>query len=102
MKILYKKSIDVIHGEGYMPEPKLGATRGRVRGTAIPGTRVYYKPSLRKIVFRPSNVIRSSEKVIAINKKLRAAPTKPATACKGKPWDEFVACLSEELKKIVG
>jgi hypothetical protein len=79
-----------------MPEPKLGATRGRVRGTAIPGTRVYYKPSLRKIVFRPSNVIRSSEKVIEINKKFAAI--KPATACKGKPWDEFIACLSKQLK----
>ena len=79
-----------------MPEPKLGATRGRVRGTAIPGTRVYYKPSLRKVVFRPVNVIRSSEKVIAINKKF--ATIKPASACKGLPWDEFVKCLSEQLK----
>ena len=79
-----------------MPKPKLGATRGRVRGTAIPGTRVYYKPSLRKVVFRPVNVIRSSEKVLAINEKFAAI--KPASACKGKPWMEFVACLSEQLK----
>lgn len=79
-----------------MPEPKKGATRGRVRGTAIPGTRVYYKPALRKVVFRPSNVIRSSDKVIAINKKF--ATIKPASACKGLPWDAFIKCLSDQLK----
>lgn len=83
-----------------MPEPKLGATRGRTRITSIPGTRVYYKPSLGKVVFRPTNVIRSSLKVIERNKRLRAAPIKPATKCKGKPWREFIACLSEEMKKI--
>lgn len=81
-----------------MPEPKLGVTAGRVRGTAIPGTRVYYKPSLRKIVFRPTNVIRSSEKVIERNK--RFAAKKPAVGCKGKPWQQFVKCLSEEAKKV--
>jgi len=79
-----------------MPTPKKGATRGRVRGTAIPGTRVYYKPSLRKIVFRPTNVIRSSDRVIAVNEKFAAI--KPASACKGKPWMEFVDCLSKQLK----
>jgi hypothetical protein len=85
-----------------VPEPKLGATRGRVRGTSIPGTRVYFKPSMGKVIFRPTNVIRSSKKVTAINEKLIAAPTKPATACKGKPWKEFVACLSKKMKEIVG
>ena len=83
-----------------MPEPKLGATAGRVRGTSIPGTRVFYRPSLGKIVFRPTNVIRSSTKVIERNKKLIAKEVKPATACKGKPWKEFIKCLSTKMKEL--
>ena len=94
-----------------MPEPKKGATRGRTRITAIPGTRVYYKPSLGKIVFRPTNVIRSSEKVIEINKKLLALKGKaehPAKVCatklrrEGKTgWANFIKCLSDEMKKVI-
>jgi len=79
-----------------MPEPKKGATTGRVRGTAIPGTRVYYKPALGKIVFRPTNVIRSSDRVIQRNKNF--ATIKPAASCKGKPWKEFIKCMSDVLK----
>lgn len=75
-----------------------GATAGRVRGTSIPGTRVFYRPSLGKIVFRPTNVIRSSDKVIARNEKFAAA--KIATRCKGRGWKEFVKCLSVEGKKV--
>jgi hypothetical protein len=83
-----------------MPEPKKGATRGRTRITSIPGTRVYYKPALGKVIFRPTNVIRSSDKVIARNKLLIEAKEKPATKCKGRPWKEFIKCLSEEMKKL--
>jgi hypothetical protein len=83
-----------------MAEPKKGATRGRTRITSIPGARVYYKPALGKIVFRPTNVIRSSDKVIERNKKLRAASVKPATKCKGKPWKQFIECLSKEMKSL--
>jgi hypothetical protein len=88
-----------------MPEPKKGATAGRTRITSIPGTRVYYKPALGKIVFRPTNVIRSSDKVIEINKRLIAAAKAgraPASLCKNKPWKDFVKCLSEQMKAIVG
>ncbi|MFH1483336.1 MAG: hypothetical protein ABIG98_03670 [Chloroflexota bacterium] len=81
-----------------MATGKKGATAGRVRGTSIPGTRVFYRPSLGKIVFRPTNVIRSSDKVIARNEKFAAA--KIATRCKGRGWKEFVACLSVEGKKV--
>jgi hypothetical protein len=94
-----------------MPEPKKGETRGRTRMTAIPGTRVYYKPSLRKIVFRPTNVIRSSDKVIEINKRLLAlkgTTEHPAKVCatrlraEGKTgWENFIKCLSEEMKKVI-
>ena len=66
------------------------------------GHRIYYKPSLGKIIFRAAGVMRRSEKVVKINEKLAAAPTKPATACKGKPWKEFVECLRKEMKAIVG
>ncbi len=80
-----------------------GATAGRVRGTAIPGTRVFYRPSLGKIVFRPINVIRSSIKVLARNKKLedlRGTEKVPSKICKGKSWKDFVYCLKVEMKKI--
>jgi len=76
---------------------KLGETPGRVVNTPY-GTRVYYKPSMRKVIFRKPGVHRRSTKVIERNEKVAAA--KPATRCKGKPWPEFVACLSEEMKKV--
>jgi len=63
---------------------------------------VYFKPALGKLVFRPTNVIRSSEKVLEINRKLIEAKVKPATACKGLPWRDFVVCLSKKMKEIVG
>ena len=84
---------------------ELGATAGRTRITSIPGTRVFYRPSLGKIVFRPINVIRSSLKVLAINKKLedvRGTAKAPATICKGQSWKPFVACLKREMKSLVG
>jgi hypothetical protein len=84
---------------------KKGITRGRTRITSIPGTRVFYKPSLGKVVFRPVNVIRSSDKVIAQNAKLealRGKPEHPVRQCKGKPWKEFVDCLKKTMKEKVG
>jgi len=84
---------------------KKGITRGRTRVTSIPGTRVFYKPSLGKVVFRPTNVIRSSDKVLAQNAKLealRGMPEHPARQCKGKPWPKFIECLKEKMKAEVG
>jgi hypothetical protein len=80
-----------------------GATAGRVRGTAIPGTRVYFKPSIGKVVPRPTNVIRSSDAVLAVNKILEEMKKEdlPAKKCAGKPWKQFVKCLKEEMKKTV-
>ena len=60
------------------------------------GFRVYYKPSLGKIVFRAAGVMRRSPKLVEINKKFAAI--KPASACKGLPWKKFVACLRKQLK----
>lgn len=81
-----------------------GATEGRVRGTSVPGTRVFYRPSLGKIVFRPTNVIRSSDRVIDINDELRDladSPNHPAKICKGRGWKEFIKCMKKEMKKAV-
>jgi len=75
---------------------KLGQTYGHVKQTAF-SNRVYHKPSLRKPVIRHPGVIRRSTKVLERNKKVAAAP--PASKCKGKPWDEFVTCLSKEMPK---
>ena len=79
-----------------------GETGGRVRnmGPAAPATRLFFRPTMRKLIYRKSNVYRRSEAIMARNKKLQDAKIKPATACKGKPWDEFVACLKTEMKKI--
>ena len=76
---------------------KKGQTPGRVRNL-LGVSRIYYKPSLGKFVIRKAGVIRRSDKVIARNESVAAA--KPAKACKGKPWGEFVTCLSEEMKKV--
>jgi hypothetical protein len=82
-----------------------GLTRGRTRVTAIPGTRVIYKPSLGKVVFRPTNVIRKSIKVLEHNSKLEAlkdSPEHPVRKCKSKPWPEFISCLRKEMALAVG
>ncbi|MBW2671931.1 MAG: hypothetical protein JRD89_00780 [Deltaproteobacteria bacterium] len=73
-----------------------GQTAGRVINTPY-GTRVYWKPSLGKIVFRKPGVIRTSDRVIERNRKWAAAP--PASKCKGLPWREFVRCLSKEAPR---
>ena len=80
--------------------PGVEHTKGRVRHFVT--TRFYYKPALGKIIIRKAGVTRRSDKVRAINEKLRTAPVKPATKCKGKPWDEFVKCLKREMKAVVG
>jgi len=84
-----------------------GPTSGHVfnMGDIAPGTRIYFKPSLPKMIYRKAGLIRRSEKVLAINKKLedvRGTPRAPATICKGRPWKEFIKCLRAEMKKLVG
>lgn len=76
-----------------------GQTYGHVKQSAQMN-RIYYKPSLGHYVIRHPGVLRRSEEVLDINKKVRASP--PAPKCKDKPWDEFVACLSKEMKATVG
>ena len=81
-----------------------GATEGRTRSTSIPGTRVFYRPSLGKVVFRPTNVIRSSDNVLKINAKLedlRGKDSHPAKKCKGKGWKEFIKCMKTEMKSVI-
>lgn len=81
---------------------KLGQTPGRVAHATIWGHRVrlYAKPSLGRDVLRRAGVIRTSKKVIAVNKAM--AELKPATACKGKKFSDgsFQRCLREQLKNI--
>jgi len=81
----------------------LGRTYGRPNTPF--GSKVYYKPSMGRIIFRIPGVVRRSEKVLAINAKLEAVagtPDAPATKCKGKPWREFVKCLKYEMKRLIG
>ena len=73
----------------------LGTSYGHVKQNAF-SNRVYYKPSLKKPVIRFPGVTRKSKKVVAINEKFAAI--KPAKACAGKSWNEFVACLRNQLK----
>jgi hypothetical protein len=74
---------------------QLGQTAGRPNTPF--GTKVYYKPSLGKVVFRKPGVIRRSTKVIERNKKVAASP--PAGKCKGLAWKQFVACLRKEMPR---
>ena len=81
----------------------LGRTYGRPNTPF--GSKVYYKPSMGRIIFRIPGVIRKSEKVLAINAKLealRGSPDHPATKCKGRSWRQFIACLRAEMKKVIG
>jgi len=82
----------------------LGQTTGRVKANAF-ANRPYFKPSMNKVIIRHPGVLRRSERVLAINKKLEdvaGTPRAPATACKGKPWREFVSCLRREMKSLIG
>jgi len=82
---------------------KLGRTPGRPNSPF--GVKWYFKPVLGRVVGRKPGVLRRSQKVIEINKKLVDAAARgaaPATKCKGKPWHQFVSCLRREMKAIVG
>lgn len=86
----------------------MAITLGRVRGSAIPGVRVYFKPTLSKVIFRPPNVNRTSANVLKINKALVAltdSPSHPARICGAprgrKPLRQFLSCLSKEMMKII-
>jgi len=79
-------------------------TPGHVVGTAF-DSRVYYKPSINRLVIRTKGVLRTSEKVLARNEAVARA--KPAKACGRKgpggtrtPMREFRRCLREQMKKL--
>jgi len=60
------------------------------------GTKVYYKPSMGRVIFRKPGVLRRSTNVIARNRAFAAK--KPASSCKGLYWKQFVSCLREHAK----
>ena len=72
-------------------------TMGHVKGTAF-DSRVFYKPSINKLVIRTKGVLRRSKAVVDRNNKV--ASVKPAKACKGLPMAKFRKCLREQMKKI--
>jgi len=72
---------------------KLGRYPGKANSAY--GVKWFMKPALGRIVGRLPGVLRRSKEVLARNEKVRASP--PAKACEGKPWDEFVICLAEEM-----
>jgi len=78
---------------------KKGVTYGHVRQTATQN-RIYWKPSLRRWIIRTPGVIRSSDKVLERNKKVRANP--PATKCAGLSFADgsFQKCLREQMLKL--
>jgi hypothetical protein len=76
----------------------LGQTAGNANTPF--GTKVFYKPSLGKVVFRKPGVMRRSARVLAINDRVAANP--PASKCAGKDWKAFVSCLRREMKSTVG
>jgi len=83
---------------------RLGRTYGRPNTPW--GTKVYFKPSMGRVIGRKPGVVRRSEYVLKINEQLEAlkgSPEHPATKCKGKPggWKEFISCLRAEMKKAI-
>ncbi|MCD6361229.1 MAG: hypothetical protein J7M38_10225 [Armatimonadetes bacterium] len=84
----------------FLPSPE--RTRGRVR--QLGSVRFYIKDSLGKIIVRKAGVIRRSKAVKQINEKLenlRDSPDHPAHKCGGRGWDDFIACLRSEMKRVV-
>lgn len=68
------------------------------------GVKVFYRPTMGKLILRKPGVYRRSKKVLKINEQLEAVagkPTAPATKCKGRPWKDFVKCLKKEMKALV-
>ena len=81
---------------------RLGRTYGRPNTPW--GTKVYFKPSMGRVIARTPGVVRKSKKVISINEQLENLAGKsdhPATQCKGKPWREFVSCLRTKMKEKI-
>jgi len=76
------------------------ATAGQTAGNPNTpfGVKVYYKPSLGKVVFRKPGVLRRSAAVMARNDRVAANP--PAKKCAGRPWKQFVSCLRSAMKAI--
>ena len=84
------------------------ATKGRTYGRPNTpwGSKIYFKPSMGRVIARKPGVLRKSDDVLAINKvleDLKGSSDHPATKCKGKPggWKEFVSCLRDEMKKAL-
>jgi len=77
---------------------KKGQTPGKVRNV-LGIARIYFKPSLGKLIIRKSGVLRTSEAVLSRNEKVRASP--PATKCKGLHMYDgsFQACLAREMPR---
>jgi hypothetical protein len=76
-----------------MGKIRLGRYPGKANSAF--GVKWFFKPALGKVVGRFPGVNRKSERVLERNRTMRAK--KPASVCKGKAWDDFTACLSEEL-----
>jgi hypothetical protein len=78
-------------------------TYGKKKQNAF-ANRVYYKPSLKKLVIRHPGVFRESENVKKINsvlEGLRGTPEHPSFKCGGTNWRERITCLKKEMKEIV-
>lgn len=80
------------------PQKKVGKVQH------LPGARYYIKPALGKVIIRKSGVTRYSADVADINARLKAAKGTASAPykCGGRPWAEFVSCLSKEMAAIVG
>ena len=59
--------------------------------------KVYVKPSMDgKLIIRKRGVNRKSERVLERNRMFARA--KIASACKGRPWKQFVSCLRSQAE----
>ena len=76
-------------------------TFGRVQHTVM-DHRIYLKPALKKAVVRTAGVNRVSTEVLKRNKEFKRVIVDIIKACRGKPWNEFRACLSEEAIEKLG
>ena len=102
VKVIYPNGVTRVKYKTTIAGPS-EQTPGKVKQSAF-ANRVYYKPSLRKVVIRHPGVLRVSEDVRKINEQLRALagkPQHPSVQCGGMSWAERIKCLKVKMKEAI-
>lgn len=72
---------------------------GKVRHNAF-DNRVYWKPTLKRLVVRSTGVNRTSGAVVKRNKIFAEKAPQMVLACRGQSWDKYIACMKNKAKEL--